>query len=137
MRRLNSELLLTSLSLAEHCVQTSQLLPLWLYLFLFLLVCLAYYPFLVALLRVLVFRAECITPFCSPTTSLFFSVLGLCIIPSHSLLVCSLSSCPKMGPLLLSCSAFTVISSLPPCSQKTCIYLLFLPAFLPLPAPVF
>lgn len=121
----------------HHCVQTSHLLPLWLYPFFFFLVCLAYHLFLVALLSFLALRAECVNPFCSSTTSLSFAVLDLCIIPSPSLLICPLSLFPKMEPLLVHCSAFAVISSLPPCSQKSCKDLLSLPAFLSLAAPIF
>lgn len=113
-----------------YCMQTSQLLPLWLYPFFFF-----FWFFFLPSLPCTFAQLFCLwgrvyNPILFSHRS--FIVLDLCIILSPSLLTCPLSPFPKMEPLLVSCSAFTVISSLPP-NQKTCKNLLSLPFFPSLP----
>lgn len=113
-----------------YCMQTSWLLPLWLYLFFFFsgLLCLPSLPCSFAQHFFLWGRVY--NPILFSHHS--FIVLDLCSISSLSLLTCPLSPFPGVEPLLISCSVFTVISSLLP-NQKTCKNLLSLPFFPSLP----
>lgn len=124
---LNTPLLSADLSAPSSVVLSGWFFPpLFIFFFLSFLAC--------GFTWFLSIRAEGITPSYSLTTSLSFAVLDLCTRPSPLLPICPLSSFPEMEPLLVTCSAFTGISSFPPCSQKTCKDLFSLPAFLPLTA---